>query len=81
MSASVGTRLSLLEEQVADIRKRVSRTPEQEVAWRMFAAEREMRIQADMEVARTRGAMDAQQGALEGIIAELEGVAYLLRGK
>lgn len=81
MSASVGTRLALLEKQVSELRKCVSQTPTQEVAWRLFAAEREMRIAADVEVTRARDALDDQQQALESIIAEMEGLVSFLSGK
>ena len=81
MSASVGTRLSLLEKVVSEIRKRVSQTPEQEVAWRMMNAEREMRIKADVEAARAREALEEQQQGLESIVAEMESLVFFLNGK
>lgn len=81
MAASVGTRLALLEEQMAGLRKRVSQTPDQEVAWRMHGAEREMRIQADVDAALAREALSEQQRTIEEIMAEMEGLVFFLRGK
>lgn len=81
MSASVGTRLALLEEQIAQLRKRVSQTPEQEVAWRMFASEREIRIKADVDAALAKEALVDQQRTLEDVMSELEGLSLFLSRK
>jgi hypothetical protein len=78
MAASDRTRLALLEEQVAQLRKRVSRTPEQEVAWRLWRAADEQRIEATVRVREQEALIQSFVADLEGFMAEMEGLALFL---
>ena len=79
MTASVNTRLSLLEGQVSELRKRVGTVPSQEVAWRMHAAEQEMRVKAELAAALAKDALAENVRAMEDLIAEAEGLVWFLR--
>lgn len=80
MTASIGTRLALLESHVSELRKHLGTMPTQEVAWRMHQAERELRLAAELHAAQAKAALADNVHSLEALLAEAEGLVWFLKG-
>lgn len=80
MAPSVKARLTLVELHLKDLRRHTDSMPSREVAWRMHAAEREMRIKAEVDAALAKQALEDYVRSMESLLAEAEGLVWFLKG-